>query len=181
MLHKILVVAWLYLFASVSAAPFVPRKSVMPSVSTDESQPMVALDLTAPMVRGGAAPVKKPAKKEEWTLAQKFLAFSAVAAGGGGIMTILDWDSYVKYMWPGLKGVVMTEQLKYFISASLFGWTVGKYLAIKGGPAATKEFASLNAIALLPVILYAKAGGEWDVPVWIVFELLYIYFGYIEK
>jgi len=171
-----------------------PRRH--PSFGLDGKDALLAVDPfdgmdgghAAVVLRGGATTAASKNKKkkssgnifDDMSLSQKFLSLSCATATVGGALTVLDWDTAVKYMFPGLKDVAISDPLKYTLSAALFGWAIGKYGAVMAGPAATKEYCKLNAFVFIPILLYAQAGGEWDLPLWAIFEALYVYFGYVE-
>ena len=159
----------------VTARSFAPRRETAAAFAKSTLVPQEAESAVLP--RGGAAPV---AKKTELTLAQKFLAMSCATAFTSGALVIFNWDAATSLL-PSLQGVTVDKHLQLMLGGSMLGWSVGKYTAIKGGTATTKEFCSLNCIPMLFIILSSQVAGSWDLPIWVVFGALYAYFGYIEK
>ena len=133
------------------------------------------------LAQADAVSVARGGSEAGMSLAQKFLFCSGTFVTFLGIFTLFDWDAMVKYTTPSLKKVIHTKALQYLIASCLCGWGLGKFMAVQAGPKATKTYCQLNLIPFTMLVVSCKAGGEWDLYVYIVFYLAYVYFGFFAK
>ena len=141
----------------------------------------------------GTKATKDDDSVKDWTNAQKFVCLSGTFAAISGLLVIFSYQTALLIL-PGLVEAAASSSeeegeaplpaaeptmvMKLLLGSSLIGWAVGKFNAAFSNSA--KQYCRLNVLPFTGVVMHCYVAQSWDLPLWSVFYMLYIYFGFVE-
>lgn len=123
-------------------------------------------------------------KFKDVVLSVQFLVLSVFIVFVYIIVVVMNYEFFAKIMSTFVNvGMIVLNWFifKVWIIIVQFGWFVGKIIVVCGGVLQVKKFCALNVFSMLYLVAIVFGVGVWDVLVWVVFIVVYVYFGYVEK